>query len=115
MTLSAADRALVEALAFDARADVAYDAITACLVWADEVPSGLTSAGYETVRDLLGARGYLHRGIPFDAWDRGRTERVELWNAALAQGLRWPGFRRLTLTHDQRALLERHLIDDSIP
>jgi len=115
MTLSPADRALVEALVFDDAADVAYNAITACLVWADEVPRGLTPDGYETVRDLLGARGFIHRGVPIEDWDRGSTDRVDLWNAALAGGLRWPGFRRIALTRDQRALLERHLADDAIP
>lgn len=115
VTLSAADRALVEALAFDAGAEVAYNAITACLVWADEVPRGLTPAGYETVRDLLAARGFIHRGIAIDDWDRGLTDRVERWNAALDEGLRWPGFQRLALTRLQRALLDRHLADDSIP
>jgi hypothetical protein len=115
MRLSPADRALVEALRFDAAADVAYNAITACLVWADEVPRGLTPDGHETIRDLLGARGFIHRGIPIEDWDRGSTDRADRWNAALAEGLRWPGFQRLALTRDQRALLERHLADHSIP
>ena len=113
--LSAADRALVEALVHDPAADVAYNTIAACLVWSDEVPKGLTSAGYEIVGDLLAARGLIHRGIPIDDWDGGRIHRIELWNAALAQGLRWPGFGRLALTREQRALLDRHLADDAIP
>lgn len=115
MTLSPADRALVEALVFDTAADVSYNAITACLVWSDEVPPGLSRDGYDTVRDLLAARGFIHRGIPVEDWDRGFTDRVDRWNAALAEGLRWPGFRRLALTREQRALLERHLADESIP
>jgi hypothetical protein len=115
VTLSPADRALVEALVFDAAAEVSYNAITACLVWSDEVPPGLSSAGYEAVRDLLAARGFIHRGIPVEDWDRGWTDRADLWSAALAEGLRWPGFRRLALTRDQRAILDRHLADTSIP
>ena len=115
MTLNAGDRALIEGLEFDASADVAYNVITACLVWADEVPTGLSRDGYDIVRDLLAARGFIHRGIPIEDWDRGVTDRADRWNAALAEGLRWPGFRRLALTRDQRALLDRHLSDDSIP
>jgi hypothetical protein len=113
--LSPSDRALVEALPFDAAAEVAYNAITACLVWADEVPKGLSREGYDIVRDLLAARGFIHRGVPIEDWDRGVSDRADRWNAALDAGLRWPGFRRLALTRDQRALLDRHLADDSIP
>lgn len=115
MTLSPADRTLVEGLVFDAAANVSYNAITACLVWADEVPAGLTPVGYEAVRDLLAARGFIHRGIPIEDWDRGWTDRADLWNAALGECLRWPGFQRLALTRDQRSLLDRHLADTSIP
>lgn len=115
MTLSPADRALVEALVFDADAEVSYHAIAACLVWADEVPAGLTPGGYETIRDLLVARGFIHRGLVIEDWDRGATERANLWNAALEEQLRWPGFRRLALTREQRAMLDRHLADDALP
>ena len=51
---------------FDAAATVAYNEVTACLVWADELPEGLSRDGYEVVRDLLAARGLIHRGIPIE-------------------------------------------------
>lgn len=111
--LSDRDRELVESLPFDPNATAAFNAITACLVWSDELPSGLTPYGYDFMRDLLVARGYLHRGVPPEAWDS--PERLERWNEALAAELRWNGFRRVTLTGPQRALLYAHLADPSPP
>jgi hypothetical protein len=113
--LSPADHARIEDLAFDAAATPAYNEITACLVWPDELPDGLSPAGYDVVRDLLGARGFIHRGIPIEAWDRGWTDRIDRWNEALREGLRWNGFQRIALTTEQRALLEHHLHDPSQP
>ena len=113
--LSDADRALVEHLAFDGAATPAWNEITACLTWPDELPSGLTPHGYDYMRDLLGARGFIHRAIPIEDWDRGWTERADRWNEALGAGLRWNGFQRIALTTEQRVLLERRLRDESIP
>jgi hypothetical protein len=113
--LSAADRALIEGLAFDPDATPAYNEITACLVWPDELPDGLTQYGYEYVRDLLGARGFIHRGIPIESWDRGWMDRLDRWNEALRGRLGWNGFLRIALTMEQRALLEQRLADTSEP
>lgn len=115
MSLSDADRALLEGVPFDPLATIGYDEISACLVWSDELPAGLTPAAYDYVRDLLGARGLIHRAIPTEAWDRGWTERSDRWNEALASGLRWNGFRRIALTREQRSLLEHRLADPSPP
>jgi hypothetical protein len=92
-TLSDADRALVEAMAFDADA--------------------VSREGYRLVRDLLVARGFIHRGVPVEAWDDGYLDRWEAWNEALASGLRWNGFRRMALTTAQRAELRRYVRDAS--
>lgn len=110
-----ADRDRLEAITFDPAATVAFNEVTGCLAWSDEIPDGLSPAGREIVRDLLAARGLIHRGVPAEEWDRGSTVRMDLWNAALASGLRWNGFRRIVLTREQRALLERHLADTSLP
>ncbi len=115
MTLSDADRARIEGLDYDPDADVAFNDIGAYLVWSDEVPSGLTPAGSEYLRDLLGARGFIHRGVPIEDWDRGWTDRAERWNEALAEGLRWPGFRRIALMREHRLLLDRRFNDTSVP
>jgi hypothetical protein len=113
VSLSPADRERIEALWFDPDATIAFNEITACLVWSDEWPEGLSPAGYEYVRDLLGARGYLHRGVPLAEWDFGSSDRIERWTEAHASGLRWNGFRRLELGDRERALLERYLRDDA--
>ena len=107
--LSDDDRELVESLTFEADAGVSFNDITACLVWDDEVPDGLSRSGYHVVRDLLVARGLIHRGVPVEEWDYGWTERWDRWNEAIASGLRWNGFRRIALTQVQRALLEQYL------
>jgi len=107
--LSDADRDLLAAVAFDPDAEPAFNEITWCLVWPDEVPDGLSREGYRVVRDLLVARGFIHRGIPVEAWDEGYLDRWERWNEALASGLRWNGLRRLGLTTAQRGLLRRSL------
>lgn len=104
MSLSPEDRARIETLPFDPSATAAYNEITGALAWSDEIPNGLSSTGHDYLRDLLAVRGYLHRGLPV-----GR----EHWDEALASGLRWNGFRRLSLTADQRALLERYVEGDS--
>ena len=113
MSLSAADRELLEASVPGPAATVAFHEILGCLVWSDEVPPGLSPAGQDYVRDLLGARGYIHRGTPVEAWDFGATDRLERWNEALRTGLRWMGFQRLLLGPEHRALLERRLADES--
>lgn len=104
-----ADRELLEAGEPDPDAEPLYNDVTSCLVWPDEVPDGLSREGYGYVRDLLVARGYLHRGIPVDRWDFGYADRWERWNEALASGLRWTGFRRIGLTAAERDLLRRYL------
>lgn len=107
--LSDADRERLEAVPFDSSAEPVFNEVTACLVWPDEVPDGLSRDGYAIVRDLLVARGLIHRAVAVEDWDYGWTERLERWNESLLSGLRWNGFRRLALTADQRRLLERHL------
>jgi hypothetical protein len=112
--LSDADRELVEALDFLEAAEPSFNEVTACLVWPDEIPDGLSRDGYQIIRSLLIARGYLHRGVPVDEWDFGVPARWEAWNDVLLSGLRWNGFRRLALTAAQRAELRRHLAVDEM-
>jgi hypothetical protein len=113
MSLSAEDRARVEAMPFDPAATAAYDELTGGLAWADELPDGLSPAGHELLRDLLGVRAYLHRGLPLEASGPGAAARAALWQDARASGLRWNGFRRLELTAEQWAILDRYVEDDS--
>lgn len=104
MSLSRDDRARIEAIRFDPDATAAYNELTGALTFSDEVPDGISAAAHAYLRELLGIRGYLHRGLPVDAAP---------WDEALASGLRWNGFRRATLSPDQRALLQRHIEADA--
>jgi hypothetical protein len=113
--LGTADRQLVESAFFDDAAEPAFNEITGCLVWPDEIPDGLSRDGFETVRNLLAARGLIHRGIVIEDWQPGFTELADEWNAALRSRLRWNGFLRIALTREQRARLDAYLADDSLP
>jgi len=112
VSLSARDRALIEAQPFDPLATIAFHEIAGCLAWSDEVPDGLSADGTAYLRDLLTARGYLHRGLGVEAWDFGGPALAERWAEAHASGLHWNGFRRLVLTPPQRAAFERFLAQD---
>lgn len=88
-----------------------FEEIKYCLVWADERPEGLSSAGWELVGDLLIVRGYLHRALPVEQWGfAGGQEWLRTWNwALLDERLEWNGFRRVALTESERRVLERGL------
>lgn len=113
--LGTTDRLLVEHQLFIEDATPAFNEVTGCLVWPDEIPEGLSREGFETVRNLLAARGLIHRGIVVEDWQAGFTELADEWNAALRTRLRWNGFQRIALTREQRATLDAYLADDSLP
>ena len=85
--LGTTDRRLVENLFFDADATAAFNEVTGCLVWSDELPDGLSPDGFATMRDLLSARGLVisRDGVDRDAgtltwnnWQRvGYSERLK--------------------------------------
>ena len=84
-----------------------FEEIKYCLVWPDERPEGLSSAGWELVGDLLVVRGYLHRALPVEQWGfAGGHAWLRTWNwALLDERLEWNGFRRLALTESEREVL----------
>ena len=99
------DRAIIEAQSSDPKAEPSFELLKGCLVWADEHPNGLTPDGYSTLCDLWGARGYLHRGRPMPEHLRA------IWEEAQSEGLRWIGFRRLTLSAEEKEYYEAALHD----
>lgn len=102
------DRALVENLVYDPKAKPAFDILRDCLVWADERPTGVTSEGWERLQDLWVARAFLYHGRPdSDLLDMGYFRQA--WEEALADRFRWPGFRRLHLSDEDRAYFESEL------
>jgi hypothetical protein len=101
----------IESLVFDPNLEPSYDIVKGCLVWSDERPKTLTPAGYESLYDLLVARSFLHRGLDFSAYDLSPDYFRKVWDKALAQGFKWPGFNRLTLSEKDKAYYEQELED----
>ena len=103
--LSDRDRARLEAVPYDPAATPAYDDLGGFLAWPDELPSGLTPDGHAYVRDLLIARGHLHRNIAPEAW--WPAEVLTRWREASSRELAWNGFRRVVLRPEDAKFLER--------
>ncbi len=101
--LSSQDRALLESAQFDPRAKPSYESVKSCLVWPDELPDGLSLEGIQFIHRLLAARSFMYRGIP----RKGRREYLQAaWDEASLSGLKWSGFRRLTVSPKDLAFLE---------
>jgi len=99
----------VEALVYDATLEPSYDYMRNCLVWADERAGNLTPAAYESLCDLWIARAFLHHGLDFADFDLEADYFRDIWDRAVRQGLRWPGFERLTLSDKDRAYFEHEM------
>ncbi|HEY9870482.1 MAG TPA: hypothetical protein V6D08_15060 [Candidatus Obscuribacterales bacterium] len=103
------DLRLIESLEYNPSLEPSFDALRACLVWRDEEPSGLTPAGHEALRDLWIARSFLHRGLDFSVHPLDPEYFRNIWNRALRQGFKWPGFNRLSLNARDKAYYEEML------
>jgi hypothetical protein len=114
MTLSPRDRALIESLVFDPSLKPRYEMVKSCLVWADEIPTGISPEGYEYVSDLLALRGFIHRGVPTEDWGIGPAPYLRVWDDALGSGLKWIGFRRFPLSKMDRRFLNEQLVGDTL-
>jgi hypothetical protein len=102
------DRAAVEACVFDPDALPSYEAIKGCLVWADERPTNITSEGYDKLCDLWIARSYVHRGLPM------RDQFRDAWEQAQREGIRWPGFHRVSISAEDRQYYEAMMLDGGL-
>lgn len=109
--LSEEDRVAIEALKFDSSLSPSFDIIKFCFFWRDESPATLSSEGRRFLARLWVYRSFMHRGIPEDQWPIDPTRYREAWEWAQQEGLSWPGFKRLTLSPDERAHLERCLAE----
>lgn len=68
---------------------------------------GLSNDGWELLGDLWSIRGFIHKGLSPERWGRNPTYYQRVWQAARESALRWPGFRRLTLSaSEQRVLVD---------
>lgn len=115
MLLSSEDRAAIERLVLDRTLAPSFEILKSCLIWEDEVPRGISGAGYKYVQDLWATRGWIHRGVPLERWTFGHERFLRIWDDALSSGLKWPGFHRLALsTGDQQYLREQLADEDGI-
>ena len=111
--LTQADRAVVNSMPFDPQSRRFYDAFHGSLVWLDERPELIASAGHALYVELLFARSllfhYPQAGIP--AY-RDAPDRSLFWQTALAAIPLWPGFQRATLDQDSRNYLVQQMNRD---
>ncbi|CAN5317855.1 hypothetical protein BH11CYA1_BH11CYA1_41260 [soil metagenome] len=97
------DLVLIESLVFDSSLKPTYSAIRNHLMWADEMPDGLTPDGYTTLCNLWIARSFIHRGLDFSSHPVDPEYITNFWNRALEQKFKWTGFERLSLSEEDRA------------
>lgn len=105
------DRDTLRSLVFDPAATPNFEFLKACLVWPDERPERITEPGYELLRDLWSVRGFLHRGIPTEKWGLDPNYFQAVWSHALQDVPEWPGFRRLQLSDEDQAYLNKCLAE----
>ena len=96
----------LENCVYDAAAEPSFELLKYCLVWPDERPQGLSRDGWQLLGDLWIVRGFIHRGVPFEEWGLDPSYFRQVWEDALLDCPRWPGFSRLTLSTRDRKYLE---------
>jgi hypothetical protein len=106
------DRKLIESLTYDPTLTPNFEALKACLVWADEQVDNLTPAGYETLCDLWVARTILFHDPTRKTLDDDYFRSI--WEEVRAQQVKWPGFHRLHLSPQERAFYEQMLKDGGL-
>jgi hypothetical protein len=110
--LTVEERRVIESCSLDPSAVPAFEEIRYCLVWPDERTDEVMrmQGGYALLGDLWIVRGYIHRGVPVEDWGAfGGESFLETWNECVFGGLQWIGFRRIALTKQERAILDRAL------
>ena len=100
------DLKLIESLEYNPTLTPGYDTLKGCLIWADERADGLTREGYENLCDLWIARSFIHRGKDFSSHPIDPNYFREFWDRAVTQGFRWPGFRRIELSPEDKQYYE---------
>lgn len=96
------DREILESLIYNPDLEPSYEGLKSCLIWADEQPRGLSSEGYETVCNLWIARAHLYHGLELPEPLEPQFY-IDIWNKAVADEIKWPGFNRLSLSDKDKA------------
>ncbi|MFA7340454.1 MAG: hypothetical protein WC028_26970 [Candidatus Obscuribacterales bacterium] len=100
------DLVLLRSLKYDPSLKPAYESIKGCLIWEDERADELSTEAKRMVNNLLIARSLLHQGLTLDAHPINPELCKNLWALAQQQVSEWPGFRRLTLSAEDKAYFE---------
>lgn len=108
------DLRLIELLTYKPSLKPSYDHIKNCLAWDDERADGLTPAGYEILCDLWIARSFIHRGLSFSIHELDPNYFRVVWERALGQKFKWPGFQRLTLSEEDKTYFERMRLEAGV-
>lgn len=102
------DRVLVESLIYNPSFEPRFNGIRDYLMWEDELPPGITPDGLEVLTNLWIARACLYHGYELpDLFDKEFFRSV--WQQAIAENLQWPGFKRLTLSNEDKAYYKQKL------
>jgi hypothetical protein len=111
--LSKSDREAVERLSFEPDSEPSFDVVKSCLIWNDEKPPGLSYEGQKLLGRLWAVRSLIHRHIPESQWPEGPRNFLPIWQELLRGGLKWTGFRRLTLSDRDGLCLKKCLRDSA--
>lgn len=100
------DLELMKSLKYDPELKPNYESIKGCLIWKDERSDDLSPDAYHIVSSLFVARSLLHQGLSLDDHPIDPELCKKLWAQAQQQISEWPGFKRLTLSAEDKAYFE---------
>ena len=103
------DRELLNSLVFDPSLKPEFNAVSACLYWDDECPETITPLGRRQLRIMWYTRAYLHTDNSFVGAGEHEQYHRAWWEQALLEVPTWPGFKRLTLSEEDRAFFTKNL------
>ena len=77
------------------------------------MPEQFTGDVREFLYDLLIVRGFIHKSIPKDKWGFDSAYLLSVWDEGLRLVPNWPGFRRLSLSSEEKSYLDQCLYEDA--
>ena len=109
LKLTDKDIELIQTQPYDATLKPNFESLKGCLVWRDERPRGLSLDADRVINSLLVGRNLLHRGLTLDDHPINADFCKKVWTASQKQIADWPGFKRLTLSDEDRKYLEEEI------
>ncbi len=100
------DLEVMRSLKYDPTLKPNYESIRGCLFWKDERSEELSPDGYKLVNSLIIARSLLQQGLTLDDHPIDPEYCKKLWAIAQKQIADWPGFKRVTLSAEDKEYFE---------